>query len=103
MVGINVTDQDQTEPSPDTVRTELARAARTAAVGVLTASITHEINQPLTSVLANGFVSRRWLAMEPPNLEGAREAVAEIIRETERACRMIAGIRDLLSKRPIRQ
>jgi C4-dicarboxylate-specific signal transduction histidine kinase len=69
-------------------------------INLLAAAIAHEISQPLASVLANGYAARRWLAMEPPNLEEVRNAVAEIILATDRACTVTAGIRDLLSKRP---
>jgi C4-dicarboxylate-specific signal transduction histidine kinase len=100
-MGIDITDQMKQETSPESARIELARVARIAAVGELTASIAHEISQPLASILANGCASQRWLAMEPPDLSEAREALAETIREANRACELVARIRDLLSKKPL--
>ena len=77
----------------------MARAGRIAAAGALTASIAHEISQPLASVLANGAASQRWLAMQPPCLDEVREALAQIVREADHASKVITRIRDLLGKK----
>lgn len=100
-IGTDISDQKKAGQSPESARIELARVARIAAVGELTATIAHEISQPLASVLANGFASQRWLAMQPPHLDEAREALAQIIHEADRACKVIARIRDLLTKKPL--
>jgi C4-dicarboxylate-specific signal transduction histidine kinase len=100
-IGTDMTEQKETEQSPQAAKAELARVARIATVGELTASIAHEVTQPLTSVLVNAYASQRWLAMQPPDLDEARDAVAETVREADRACKVIARIRDLLSKRPL--
>lgn len=78
----------------------MVRVARIAAAGELAASIAHEVSQPMASVVVNGYASQRWLSMEPPHLDEAREAVAQIIRDADRACRVIAGIRDLFGRMP---
>src|ERR1700722_9749278 len=101
-IGVDVIAQTKAkQQSPESARIELARVARIAAVGELTASIAHEISQPIASVLANGSASQRWLAMQPPHLDEVRDAVAQIIRDADRACKMIASIRDFLNKNPL--
>ena len=100
-IGIDMTEQKEAEQSLQAARAELARVARIATVGELTASIAHEVTQPLASVLANAYASQRWLAMQPPDLDEVRDAVAETIREADRACKVIARIRDFLSKKPL--
>jgi len=77
---------------------ELARVARIATMGELTASIAHEINQPLAAVSTNASASLHWLAVQPPNLDEAREAMASAMREADRASRVIERIRILLKK-----
>jgi len=76
----------------------LARVTRIAAMGELTASIAHEINQPLAAAATNASASLRWLAVQPPNLTEAREAVRRVIQETDRASGVIQKIRALLQK-----
>ena len=76
----------------------LARVARIATMGELTASIAHEINQPLAAVATNASASLHWLAVQPPNLDEAREAMARAMQEANRASRVIERIRILLKK-----
>jgi len=76
----------------------LARVARIATMGELTASIAHEINQPLAAVATNASASLHWLAVQPPNLSEAREAMASAMREANRASRVIERIRTMLKK-----
>jgi PAS domain S-box-containing protein len=83
-------------------RAELARVTRLAVMGELTASIAHEINQPLAAVVTNGSASLRWLAAQPPNLGEARTAIEGTIREANRASDVIERIRALLQKTPPR-
>ncbi|MGB7866522.1 MAG: ATP-binding protein [Candidatus Sulfotelmatobacter sp.] len=73
---------------------------RIATMGELTASIAHEINQPLGAVVTNGNAALRWLAGQPPNLEEVREAIERTIREANRASDVIGRIRALLQKGP---
>lgn len=75
---------------------ELARVARTATMGEVAASISHEIRQPLTAIVAAGSATLHWLARQPPNLEEAREAVSKVIRDANHASAVIERIRDLL-------
>jgi C4-dicarboxylate-specific signal transduction histidine kinase len=61
----------------------------------LTASIAHELNQPLAAILTNASTCLRMLACDPPNIEGARETMRRAIRDTNRACKVITGLREL--------
>ena len=78
--------------------TELGRVARVTAMGELTASIAHEVNQPLAAVVTNANACSRWLAAEPPNFDEAREALRRIIRDGTRAGDVIARVRAVLKK-----
>ncbi len=77
---------------------DLAHVTRVATLGEMTASIAHEINQPLTAVIANANASLRWLAAATPNLDEARDAVSRIVRDGNRAGGVIARIRALVQK-----
>jgi len=77
---------------------ELARVARVTAMGELTASIAHEVNQPLAAVVTNGNASLRWLGNDPPNFDEARQALRNIVRDGTRASDVIARIRAVLKK-----
>ena len=79
-------------------QTELAHVTRVATLGEMTASIAHEINQPLTAVVTNGTAGLRWLAAPTPNLDEARSALERIIRDGKRAGDVIARIRALVKK-----
>jgi signal transduction histidine kinase len=77
---------------------ELSRVARVTTMGELTASIAHEVNQPLAAVVTNGNACLRWLSFEPPNFDEARAAVQRIVRDGNRASDVIARIRTFLKK-----
>lgn len=81
----------------------LAHANRVMLVGEMTASITHEINQPLTGVVANAGTCSRYLAAETPNLEEARQYLGRIISDGKRAAQVIDRIRGLVKKVPPRR
>jgi len=77
---------------------ELGRVARVTTMGELTASIAHEVNQPLAAVVTNGNACLRWLSADPPNFDEAREALRRIVRDGNRASEVIARIRSVLKK-----
>ncbi|MEZ0295130.1 MAG: ATP-binding protein [Candidatus Methylacidiphilales bacterium] len=82
---------------------ELARVARVTTMGELTASIAHEINQPLAALVTNANACLRWLGAAVPNLDEARVSVQRIVRDGTRAASVITRIRSLLSKgQPVR-
>jgi len=82
------------------VRCELARVARALSLGALTASIAHEVNQPLCGIITNASTCLEMLAADPPDIEGARETALRTIRDGERACEVISRLRALFGKRP---
>lgn len=94
----DITERKRAEQALQEGQAELARVIRIATMGELTASIAHEINQPLAAVVTNGSATLRWLAMQPPNLDEAREAVTRAIQEANRASEVITRIRALLQK-----
>ena len=96
----DVRERKRAEQALQQSNTELARVTRIATMGELTASIAHEINQPLGAVVTNGNAALRWLAGQPPNLEEVREAIERTIREATRASDVIGRIRALLQKTP---
>ena len=69
---------DQAEAALHRAQTALAHVTRVMTLGELTASIAHEINQPLAAIVTNGNACVRWLAGDPPNLEEVRQAVGRI-------------------------
>jgi signal transduction histidine kinase len=84
-------------------RAELQRVTRLVTLGELTASIAHEVNQPLTGVVINGNACLRWLAREPPDLDGARQAAEAIIKDGHRASEVLKRIRAVIKGSPLRK
>jgi C4-dicarboxylate-specific signal transduction histidine kinase len=82
---------------------ELAHANRAATMGQLTASIAHEVNQPITAAVANAHAALRWLSAERPDHEEARQALGRIVQNGNRAGEVICRIRALIKKAPPRQ
>ena len=94
----DVTERKQSENTLDEMRSELAHAARVATVGALTASIAHEINQPLSGIITNASTSLLMLAEEPPDIVGALDSAQRTIRDANRASEVIARLRTLFKK-----
>jgi PAS domain S-box-containing protein len=82
---------------------ELAHANRVAIMGQLTASIAHEVNQPLATLLTNAGTAARWLDRQPPNLEKARPLIDRIISDGGRAADIVSRVRDLSKKAPMQK
>jgi PAS domain S-box-containing protein len=82
---------------------ELAHANRVATMGQLTASITHEVNQPITAAVTYALAARRWLSAEPPNFHEVDGALSLIVREGNRAGEVVGRIRALIKKAPARK
>src|SRR6185369_16516253 len=81
---------------------ELAHVARLTITGELAATIAHEVNQPLTAMVANANATRRILGNGNANLDEAREAIDDIIKDAHRASEVVGRIRALLKKEPHR-
>jgi len=97
----DVTERRLAEEALGKVRSELAHVARVTSLGTLTASIAHEINQPLSGILTNASTCLRMLAADPPNLDGARETVRRTIRDGNRASEVITRLRSLFGKKEV--
>ena len=93
-----ITDREAAQEGLIRARAEIARIARITTMGELAASIAHELNQPLGSIVTTGDACLRWLAAKPPNLDEARQAVEAIIRDGTRASSVLVRIRGLLRR-----
>jgi PAS domain S-box-containing protein len=80
-------------------RLELTHVARTATLSAMTASITHEVSQPISGILTNSNTCARMLAADPPNVAGAAETVRRTIRDANRASEVIKRLRAMFAKR----
>jgi PAS domain S-box-containing protein len=95
----DVTERRLSEEALGALRTELAHVARVTSLGALTASIAHEINQPLSGIITNASTCLRMLATDPPNIDGARETARRTIRDGNRASDVVSRLRALFSKK----
>jgi PAS domain S-box-containing protein len=95
---IDVTDRKRAEAASRDALSELARVARLTTMGEMTASIAHEINQPLGAIVNDGSAGLRWLANASPDLEEARACFRRIVKDGHRASQVIGGIRAMLKK-----
>jgi C4-dicarboxylate-specific signal transduction histidine kinase len=95
----DVTEHRLSEEALAKVSSELAHVTRVSSLGVLTASIAHEINQPLSGIVTNASTCLRMLAADPPNVDGARETARRTIRDGNRASDVITRLRALCSKK----
>jgi PAS domain S-box-containing protein len=89
----DITESKRAHDALEATRAELARAARFNHLGAMTASIAHEINQPLAAMVANSNAALRWLANAPADIEEARAALQRIRNDGHRAAEVVEGIR----------
>jgi C4-dicarboxylate-specific signal transduction histidine kinase len=94
-----VTDRRVSEEALSKVRSELAHMARVTSLGALTASIAHEVNQPLSGIITNANTCLKMLAADPPNVLGAQETARRTVRDGNRAADIIKRLRTLFGKR----
>ena len=97
----DIEDRKRAEAALDKMRSELAHLARVASLGALTASIAHEVNQPLAGIITNASTCLRMLGADPPNVAGALETARRTIRDGNRAADVINRLRALFSKKSI--
>src|SRR5262245_10471666 len=95
---VDIEDRKHVEEALRRTETQLARAAQTATVGELAASIAHEVNQPLSAVVATAHACLRWLSAEPPNLMKARQAAERIVRDGKDAGDVVRRVRALFKR-----
>jgi signal transduction histidine kinase len=95
----DVTESKVAEEALDRARSELAHVARVTTLSALTASIAHEVNQPLSGIITNAGTCLRMLDADPPNIDGARETARRTIRDGKRAAEVIARLRAMFSKK----
>ncbi|MDI7865255.1 PAS domain-containing protein [Rhizobiaceae bacterium n13] len=96
----DVTESRRAEETLNEVRSELAYVTRVTSLGVLTASIAHEVNQPLAGIVTNASTCLRVLTAEPPNMEVAKDTARRMIRDANRAAEVIVRLRALFSRKP---
>jgi PAS domain S-box-containing protein len=94
----DITERRLVEEALNKARSELAHVSRVTSLGALTASIAHEVNQPLSGIVTNASTCMRMLAADPPNVEGARETARRTIRDGNRASEVISRLRALFGK-----
>ena len=95
----DITERRRMEEALNKARSELAHVSRVTSLGALTASIAHEINQPLSGIITNASTCLRMLATDPPQVEGARETARRTIRDGNRMSEVITRLRALFSKK----
>jgi PAS domain S-box-containing protein len=96
--ALDITDHRAAEEAARTAQSELAQVARLTAMGEMSASIAHEINQPLAAIVANGNAGLRWLANAAPDLDEVRATLKRIVSDGHRAGKVISGVRTLFKK-----
>ncbi|MCA6114874.1 PAS domain S-box protein [Bradyrhizobium sp. WSM 1738] len=102
-VGRHITERRRAEEALRAMQAELAHANRVTAMGQLSASIAHEVNQPIAATVTNAQAALRWLRAQPPDLEEVRHSLDRIVEDGKRAGNVIGGIRALIHKVPSRK
>jgi K+-sensing histidine kinase KdpD len=97
---IDVSEAREAQESLHAAQTALAHAARVATLGEMSASIAHEVNQPLAGIVTNGEAGLRWLDRKEPDLGEVRSAMERIIRDGKRASQVVERLRALARKAP---
>lgn len=100
VAALDVTEYKALQARLLAAQTEAARASRISTVGALTASITHEINTPLASILANVQAALRWMRRETPNYAEAEQAIERAVADASRTQEVVGRTRDFLSASP---
>ena len=93
-----VTERKRAEVQAERSRQELAHFTRVSTMGELTASLAHELRQPLTGIMANAQAAQQFLSSPSPNFDELRKALSDIVEDDRRAAEVIQRVRDLLSK-----
>ena len=99
--GRDITDLKFARDQLFALRRQLTDASRQAAMGAMTASIAHEIRQPLTAIMTNATSGLRWLAKSNPNAAEAQASLQRIVAEVNRASEVVTGIRAMFGKQSV--
>ena len=102
-VGRHITERRRAEEALRAMQAELAHVNRVTTMGELSASIAHEVNQPIAATVANAQAALRWLRAQPPDLDEVRASLSRIAEDGKRAGNVISGIRALIHKVPPRK
>jgi PAS domain S-box-containing protein len=94
----DITERKRTEETLQRTQAELAHTTQVASLGEMTASIAHEVNQPLAAVVANGHACLRWLSMSPPNVPKAVEVAERIVQDGKDAGEVVRRVRALFKR-----
>lgn len=99
----DVTRRRLAEEARDSTRSELAHVSRVVSLGALTASIAHEVNQPLASIVTNGETGLRWLLRDDPNLARVEDLLKRVVDDARRAAGIIDRVRTMASRGSVRK
>lgn len=100
LIGVvDISARKQAEAALQKVQAEFAHAARVSMLGELTASIAHEVNQPLAAIATSAAASLRWLAADSPDIEEVRSLAQRMAADARRASDIIARVRDMAERR----
>jgi C4-dicarboxylate-specific signal transduction histidine kinase len=94
---VDITEREMTQKALLEAQAELTRASRAATVGALSASLAHELNQPLGALVVNAQTALRWIDRDPPDLAAIRRSAERMIRDSKRASDIIRNTRSMLS------
>ena len=94
----DITERKRAEESLRQAQADLVRVSRVTTMGELTASLAHEVNQPIGAASTNANTCLRWLAGDTPNIEEARAAAMRIVKDSKRAAEIISRVRQLFRK-----
>jgi len=94
----DITERKQAEEALRQAQADLARVSRVTTMGELTASLAHEVNQPIAAAVTDARTCLRWLTREQPDVEEAREAASRVVKDATRAAEIISRVRQLFKK-----
>jgi PAS domain S-box-containing protein len=97
-VSLDIEDERRAQEALRQASAKLAQATQAASLAELSASIAHEVNQPLAAIVANSYACQRWLSAEPPNVERAKITVERVIRDANSAADVVSRIRALFKQ-----
>jgi PAS domain S-box-containing protein len=97
----NITEKMEAQDALQAAQVELARSAHVSRMGAVTASIAHEMNQPLTAVVGMASAGLRWLERKPPTIDRARECFEQIVRAGQRAAEVLESVRAMFKSKKL--